>query len=202
MSNTIFSYQAVQSKISPSPSPQFLTFLLFQVEELEKSLSRAQGASQQKQQQLDSLNQGIEKLKRKVRRIRLHRCPLVLVQLELEAQDKRFISIFMQAGSASDCPTSIDYCWCVDRFIFNESCFYICVSCALHIKYSLQMECTLNCNLCKSYSGPVIISANYIQSQMQGWTRNGFEGRIAKVQERQELRLAGNAQKTISCMYN
>ena len=83
MSNTIFSYQAVQSKISPSPPPsrQFLIFLLFQVEELEKSLSRAQGASQQKQQQLDSLNQGIEKLKRKVRRIRLHRCPLVPVRL-------------------------------------------------------------------------------------------------------------------------
>ena len=85
---------------------------------------------------------------------------------------------------------------------YNESCFYICVRCALYIKYSLQMECNLNCNLCKSYSAPVIISANYIQSQMQGWTRNGFEGRIAKVQERKEPRLVGNAQKTISCMYN
>ena len=115
MPNTIFSYEALQSKISPSLSPRF--FLLFQVEELEKSLSRAQGASQQKQQQLDSLNQGIEKLKRKVRTFRLHRCPLVPVQLELQAQDKRFISIFMQAGSAPDCPTSIDYCWCVDRII-------------------------------------------------------------------------------------
>ena len=118
-SSNIFAYhyQPVQSKISPSLSSKFLTFLLFQVEELEKSLSRAQGASQQKQQQLDSLNQGIEKLKRKVRRSCLHRCPLVPVQLELEAQNKRFISIFMQAGSAPDCPTSIDYRWCVDRII-------------------------------------------------------------------------------------
>ena len=37
-----------------------------QVEELEKSLDRALGGAQQKQQQLDSLNQGLEKLKRKV----------------------------------------------------------------------------------------------------------------------------------------
>ena len=176
MSNTIFSYQAVQSKISPSLSPQFPTFLLFQVEELEKSLSRAQGASQQKQQQLDSLNQGIEKLKRKVRTFRLHRCPLVPVQLELQAQEKRSHHIMSLA---------LIFVWGV-----------------LYIKYSLQIECNLNCNLCKSYSAPVIISANYIQSQMQGWTRNGFEGRIAKVQERKEPRLAGNAQKTICCMYN
>ena len=40
-----------------------------QVEELEKSLSRAVGASQQKQQQLDSLNQGLEKIKRKVSKV-------------------------------------------------------------------------------------------------------------------------------------
>ena len=129
MSNTIFSYQAFQSKISPSLSPQFLTFF-FQVEELEKSLSRAQGASQQKQQQLDSLNQGIEKLKRKVRRIRLHRCPLVPVQLELQAQDKRSHHIMSLA------------------FIFVWG--------VLYIKYSLQIECNLNCNLCKSYWAPVI----------------------------------------------
>ena len=37
-----------------------------QVEELEKSLDRALGGAQQKQQQMDSLNQGLEKLKRKV----------------------------------------------------------------------------------------------------------------------------------------
>ena len=42
---------------------------LLQVEELEKSLSRCTQGSQQKQQQLDSLNQGLEKLKRKVGRV-------------------------------------------------------------------------------------------------------------------------------------
>ena len=82
------SASSIQDITASLASISNLLFLLFQVEELEKSLSRAQGASQQKQQQLDSLNQGIEKLKRKVRRSCLHRCPLVPVQLELQTQGR------------------------------------------------------------------------------------------------------------------
>ena len=63
MQKVEFSMNTITQKLSQNDnfSPQ--------VEELEKSLSRAVGASQQKQQQLDSLNQGLEKIKRKVSKV-------------------------------------------------------------------------------------------------------------------------------------
>ena len=63
MQKVKFSMNTITQKLSQNDnfSPQ--------VEELEKSLSRAVGASQQKQQQLDSLNQGLEKIKRKVSKV-------------------------------------------------------------------------------------------------------------------------------------